>query len=220
MSPETCSIIALSGLVESDNALDLVFNLEDVDLESWGIGHDCSFSRKDKSTSNKFNKAVWDVALAELNNCQQGGKVSARCLGRARAARIKDQKKSNPATNYDDKAAGHGAVEVARMILTLGNKQDGADLGFIRSIFEEEKLPSHLGWKPQPYTAGVLDVLDVAEDSQGAEPETLANTSQGDISNRIVSAAVTRANQVRPNKGTTGHYDDSQVEEAGFLERS
>ncbi|KAM4066555.1 peroxidase, family 2 domain-containing protein [Hirsutella rhossiliensis] len=187
MSPETCSIITLSGLLAAKLSVNTVFDLPDVDRTSWGIEHDCSFSRKDAAEGDNvhFNKRNWDVALKVLKHCQENGKISARCLGKARAARVKDQMRINPTTNYDNKAAGHSAVEVARMILTMGDKHEGAELKYIRSIFEEERLPAHLGWKPKAYTCGVNDVLDLAVESQKPDPKILQHTSNGIVRDRL-----------------------------------
>ncbi|KJZ77006.1 hypothetical protein HIM_03327 [Hirsutella minnesotensis 3608] len=180
MSPETCTIITLSGLLAADAPQNLVFDLPAVDLESWEVEHDISMSRKDKAEGDavRFDKEIWDNSLTEMNKC--GENVDALCLGRVKVARILDEGRRNPKTNYDKLSAGHGAVENARLLLTLGNGTH-APAKYIRTLFEQERLPYHLGWRPRAYTAGVFEVIQVAADSLQVPNQGLTHTSDGDI---------------------------------------
>ncbi|KJZ76409.1 hypothetical protein HIM_04138 [Hirsutella minnesotensis 3608] len=186
MSPDTCSIIVLDGLVEASLPMDLVFDLSDVNRPSWKIEHDGSFSRQDVSENGsypQFDKEVWAATLQALTQCSgSAGFITTQCLGLARAATITEARRRNPKSVYDMKAASHGAVEAARIQLVLGTST-GADISYFSSIFEQERLPVHLGWMPRPLVAGMDEMLDVAVQIQASSP-LLQNTSDGTIATR------------------------------------
>ncbi|PHH93295.1 hypothetical protein CDD83_7994 [Cordyceps sp. RAO-2017] len=183
MSPESCSIIALNGLVESEVSLDESFDLGDVDLPSWKIEHDSSFTRKDNVNGNYthvFDKPTWAASLREFRKC--GKVIDAKCFGRVRVARILDTRRKNPKSVYDLKNAGHSIVESARAQLTLGTRK-GVRLDFLRMVFEQERLPLRLGWRPREWCAPVDEILDVAVEGLQVSP-ILRNATDGVMADR------------------------------------
>ncbi|KAM4065433.1 hypothetical protein HRG_012852 [Hirsutella rhossiliensis] len=111
----------------------------DVQRQPWNIEHDCSFSRVDwaEGDINTIDLETWNVALEELEKCDV-----------IDAARIKAERARNPNTLYNDKAAAHGAAEVG-MILSVLSPTGETNLSFIRSIIEEQRIPTHLGYMPR-----------------------------------------------------------------------
>lgn len=197
MSPEVPAIIVLKGLEDAGLGINDNFNLHDADRSSWKIEHSRSFTRQDIGSgdsdpppveSSRFQQQAWDVALRVLKGCG-GGFVTTDCLGRARAARVLDGSKVSTA-NYDRAAAGHGAVESARLLLMLGSAE-GAQLNFIRSVLEQEKLPRDLGWEPQEYSGRIDVMLDVAARSQ-APDKMLRCASNGRVATRLVRHTAAR----------------------------
>lgn len=191
MSPEVPAIMVLKGLGNANLSPDAKFDLSDMDRHSWGLRQTRSLSREDlapggtdlpPADTSRFQKRPWDVALRVMEKC--GGNVDAGCYGRARATRVRDGNTRPPKVPYDKESAADGAVEAAGMILTLGGK-NGAKLKFIKSLFEQERLPYHLGWRPVPFSGGVDELLDVAAETQQAD-QILRCTSNGRTASRIV----------------------------------
>ncbi|PHH92845.1 hypothetical protein CDD83_4517 [Cordyceps sp. RAO-2017] len=193
MSPEVPAIIVLKGLEDAKLPLDATFTLHDADRKSWEIEHTRSLSRDDVTppsgdelppkAASLFQKRPWDVALATMKKCSFLGHVSVRCIGKARAARVIDGANRPPKAAYDRASAAHGAVEAARVMLTLGNKA-GAKLKYLRSIFEKEKFPHDLGWRPTPYSGDISSMLESAAKTQKAD-KVLRCTTNGTVATRF-----------------------------------
>lgn len=192
MSPEIPAIIVLKGLLSAKLPLTDIFTLHDTDRRSWDIQHSRSLSREDipksgpdlpPAETSRFHDRPWQVALHVMKEC--GENINATCFGKARAARVRDGNVHNPEIKYDVSAAGHGAVEAARMMLAMGNRQ-GANLEFLRSMFEHERLPRNLGWKPTPFAGPIEEMLDVALETQQVD-KILRCTSNGRVATRVVS---------------------------------
>ncbi|PHH81653.1 hypothetical protein CDD83_3516 [Cordyceps sp. RAO-2017] len=182
MSPVICTIITLGGIGKSGKRADVRFKLSAVDKKTWDIEHDASFSRQDAALGNPsvFNPHAWSVTLAELKKC--GDEVDLRCWSKARLASLADARRRNPRLVYDRAAAAHIAVEVARVQLALGNKK-GVKLANLRELFEHERLPFRLGWRPRMHSATAQDVLELAVESQRLDP-VLQRTSNGMVTTR------------------------------------
>ncbi|EQL01371.1 Chloroperoxidase [Ophiocordyceps sinensis CO18] len=190
MSPEIPAIIVLKGLLSAKLPLTDIFTLHDTDRRSWDIQHSRSLSREDipksgpdlpPAETSRFHDRPWQVALHVMKEC--GENINATCFGKARAARVRDGNVHNPEIKYDVSAAGHGAVEAARMMLAMGNRQ-GANLEFLRSMFEHERLPRNLGWKPTPFAGPIEEMLDVALETQQVD-KILRCTSNGRVATRV-----------------------------------
>ncbi|KAM4062055.1 hypothetical protein HRG_013521 [Hirsutella rhossiliensis] len=178
--------------MESNKPADFIFDLPDVDRKDWGIDHDYSFSRKDGSVH--FDRPTWDISLQELKKC--GENINAKCFDKA-----KDLLKHNRKGNYDYKAAGHGFVEPARMQLVMGDRKS-AELKYINSVIEREKLPYDLGWRGKSYFPDLFDVLDVAvkkveasEVTQHTRDGTVTDKSSAGYTKPSIEAAIKRLEQ-------------------------
>lgn len=145
VSPEVSAFVAAVGYASSSNILALSFDLEDLSKHMFLIEHDCSFSRQDAliGDNNNFNQTLWNVALNELPAV-----VTAIDAGRAKSARIQDAYRQNPRSVYGPRAAAFGFLEHGLFLSALGTPLLGtAKREYVRSFFEEERLPYHLGWR-------------------------------------------------------------------------
>ena len=85
--------------------------------------------------------------------------------------------------HYDVGAAAHGATEVGILLGILSNtNEDVTKHKLIRPIFEDERIPRHLGWEPRSntreFSAGIRSVLDIGEKSlQADDPKVLRKIS-------------------------------------------
>ncbi|QPG97988.1 hypothetical protein C2857_007126 [Epichloe festucae Fl1] len=207
-SPETSALVAGIGLASSHNPLTLGFDLEDLRNHLFLIEHDCSISRNDEAVgnNNKFNPELWDVALKVLN---QSDTVSPINLGNAKAARIANQRKLNPKTDYGPRAAAFGGIEMGMILSALSTPSlnplsgrsmtaDGLKDSFgtpdglykaltfglgnvkteyLRSIFEDERLPTHLGWRPTPETNNVFTAVAIGVIALASDPDLLKDVA-------------------------------------------
>ncbi|KAK5989798.1 Peroxidase stcC-like protein [Cladobotryum mycophilum] len=197
MSPALPAILILKGLKNADLLTDGEFNLHDIDRRSWGIWHADSLSRENlppggddlpPAETSRFQDRPWNVALTVMKNC--GGRG-----------------------NYDMTAAGHGAVESAMLMLALGDK-NGADLRFIKEIFEMERLPRQLGWQPKAFAAAIDNVLDDAAQMQNSD-KVLRCTSNGRVASRLDMIKALEPNST----GFTGEVEQL-LKQAGFNRQS
>ncbi|KAM4059766.1 peroxidase, family 2 domain-containing protein [Hirsutella rhossiliensis] len=140
ISPETSSIVTATGLTQK---------------------HDCSFSREDRALGNfaSFDEDCWSITLDQLEDCEVVDEI---CFGRAKAARIKAQRQKNPNTQYDLNAAARGVTEAGMLFHVLAAPGESVNITFVRSIFEDERIPRHLGWTPRAWAADVGSVLSFA----------------------------------------------------------
>ncbi|RDA90475.1 hypothetical protein CP533_3045 [Ophiocordyceps camponoti-saundersi (nom. inval.)] len=180
-SPEVCGLVTIAGMLNAGLGLTDSFDLEDISRSSWMIEHDSSFTRKDASQEpnvSKFDPDAWAVSLKFLGKAEA---VSAVLLGKAKAARIRDNKKKNKDTVYDSRTAARSVTEIALLTSVLGNIDGWARTVYIRSLFEKEKLPWELGWRPRLHNADLPSILGIAALTLTAEPEILSMASGGDV---------------------------------------
>ncbi|PHH90762.1 hypothetical protein CDD83_2718 [Cordyceps sp. RAO-2017] len=168
ISPELSAIIFAFGIVSSHNALSLRLDLEDLRSHHLVIEHDCSFSRNDDRVgdNNNYQADLWDVAMVHLNHTRKFVDKNKRFInplkfGRAKAARVTHQKQLNPNSVWGPRAWFNGFSEVGLILSAFGDVPGLARLDYIRSVFEEEKLPYHLGWRPRPFYCNTATMLAV-----------------------------------------------------------
>ncbi|KAM4065704.1 peroxidase, family 2 domain-containing protein [Hirsutella rhossiliensis] len=159
------------ALVASHNPLTLQLDLEDLSKHNLLIEHDCSYSREDYviGDNNNFNPRVWAVARAELRKHTILSPIS---LGRAKSARIRDARRRNPRTVWGPRAAGFSLMETGTL---LGMAAGFPKYEWVRCIFEEERLPTHLGWRAIPLLDNGIAILTFGIASLLADPDLLQN---------------------------------------------
>ncbi|PFH62843.1 hypothetical protein XA68_11624 [Ophiocordyceps unilateralis] len=179
ISPETAALIAGDGLSEAKLPYDTVFNLEDFHSKRYGIEHDVSFSRNDtgKGDLTILDDAAWDLVLNVLDGCGYG---SPACWGKAKVARIHQEKMRFPDSDYDKEAAAYGSAEVGMLLGAFDPavKRDQTK-ECIKVLFEEEKIvckPDRLFADFEKVTATGVFLL--------ASDKVLQNGSDGKIITR------------------------------------
>ncbi|RDA93772.1 hypothetical protein CP533_0255 [Ophiocordyceps camponoti-saundersi (nom. inval.)] len=161
VSPELSAIIMVFGILSSRNPLSLKIDLADLGRHGYGIEHDCSFSRNDDAIGDntRYDPELWAVATKELS---KGKVINPLRFGRAKAARVKDAKRRNPKTVWGPKAWFNGFAEVGLISTAFGFVPGLAKYDIINTVFEEERLPFELGWRPLPFVTNTPVILAVA----------------------------------------------------------
>lgn len=117
------------------------------------IEHDASLSRADASTGDDhtFNSTIWDTVLAYYN---ASSTATIPTAGEARYMRINTEKARDPEFSFGPTQLIFQAAETALYLSVMGDPSTGnAPVEYVRSLFEEERLPYELGWtKPAEQT--------------------------------------------------------------------
>ncbi|OTA04240.1 hypothetical protein A9Z42_0048300 [Trichoderma parareesei] len=108
------------------------------------VTHDCSLSRGDASTpnNNDFNATIWSVPLEVLKNYST---ITPQAIGAARTARDLYDIAHNPDQQCGARSIAFGALENGFLLQALGGEPK---LEWVRSLFEEQRIPTHLGFVP------------------------------------------------------------------------
>ncbi|PHH76135.1 hypothetical protein CDD80_1767 [Ophiocordyceps camponoti-rufipedis] len=165
VSPEVSGISAYNVLRVTSTFFHPAFKF---DLRSLGahykpIEHDVSFSREDDALGdrNVFNPRIWSSVLRVIGRSYE---ITPEMLGKAKDMRYLQQKAKSSKIRYDVDTAKLGGTEVG-MLLTAGFTK----LPWIRSLFEQERLPSHLGWQRTQWGTNIVSTVTVAHRSLRAQ---------------------------------------------------
>ena len=126
------------------------FNLDDIDRHNFPIEHDGSLSRNDAyfGDDHSFYSPAWQQVLSYYGSYTSTDYVSA---GAARYSRINTSRADNPEFVYGLRQYLLSYGETALYLQAMGGGLSGAtQLNYVRSLFEQEKLPHDLGWRPSP----------------------------------------------------------------------
>ncbi|KAK8060813.1 hypothetical protein PG996_010743 [Apiospora saccharicola] len=129
------------------------FNL--VDLDQKPFEHDASLSRAEAFTGDSlhFNPKVWAQTASHF-----GGKdvVSIEAAAQARGDRVATAKRTDPDFNLTGNALSASYAESGLYLIAFGDKTNGnARTDWIRSMFEQERLPYDEGWsRSQEFVSG------------------------------------------------------------------
>ncbi|TFB02601.1 Putative sterigmatocystin biosynthesis peroxidase stcC [Trichoderma ghanense] len=140
-SPEIALTIGTAELIKSYRLL--AFDLHELSNHGF-ITHDCSLARGDASSpnNNDFNATIWSVPLAVLQNYSV---ITPQAIGAARTARDLYDIAHNPAQQCGARSIVVGALENGLLLQGLGGSPR---LEWVRSLFEEQRIPTHLGFRP------------------------------------------------------------------------
>ncbi|CAA9956707.1 Peroxidase-2 multi-domain protein [Pyrenophora teres f. maculata] len=163
MGADFTTLIGATGLLASANPLSLTFDLSDLNQHNFPTEHDVSISRPDAyfGDATAFNETVWKSFFSFF-----AGKATTDLdtTAKARFARFEDSKRNNPELVFGIKEEVLSLAENALVLQTMGGVVSGkADLRFVRTFIEEEKLPFAQGWRPSkvPITLLSLGVMSV-----------------------------------------------------------
>ncbi|KAI4917874.1 uncharacterized protein J4E92_008811 [Alternaria infectoria] len=172
MGADFTTAIGAAGLLSSPNPLGGSFDLDDLSMHNFPIEHDASMSRQDAYFANPqpFHNPTWQQYISFFDGKERTDIPTA---SKAKYARTLDSQKRNPEFVYGAREAVLSYGENALYLSTMGDPVTGkAKLEYVRSMFEQEKLPFELGWRPSvlPTTLVSLGLMVVELQSSGPEP--------------------------------------------------
>ncbi|PHH70994.1 hypothetical protein CDD80_5608 [Ophiocordyceps camponoti-rufipedis] len=177
LDPQTIALVVAAGIVTRPGNKPLViprrFDLRAVGFVTWGILHDCCFTRPDRGgpATGFFRPLpnVWMPALMNLID-QSSSLASTQelvidmpVMARAKAARI------DAGCNYTVSAAAHGAVEMAMLLCALGGDKATTNINHVRAIMENEMIPRDLPERPV-MSCGVETIVSLASQAIQSNP--------------------------------------------------
>ncbi|USW53428.1 Putative chloroperoxidase [Septoria linicola] len=151
-----------AGLLSSPNPLGGAFDLNDLDQHNFPIEHDASLSRQDDFFGNDhdFNNNIWQQTLSFFKGSSTTNLLAA---SKAIANRTADSQKRNPTFTYGFREFIFRYGETAIYLQSMGSDDltGITRVDWVRSLFEQERLPYHLGWRPraEPITLPSLGVM-------------------------------------------------------------
>lgn len=165
--------IATAALPSSPNPLAGAFDLDDIDEHNFPIEHDASLSRQDAYFGNdysfyqpNFDQVLSFYAESEYTNITQAAK--------ARHARFADSLSKNPQFVYGLREFIFSYGETALYLQSMSDIASGvARVDFIRSLFEQEKLPYDLGWRPSALPITLTSLGNMVLELFAANPEAV-----------------------------------------------
>ncbi|KAI9148171.1 putative sterigmatocystin biosynthesis peroxidase stcC [Paramyrothecium foliicola] len=142
------------------------------------LEHDASLSREDfyfNKDSHTFNRAIFN----EARSYWKGSNINVQEAANARFARIQTSNATNPNFELTQAGIDFGVGESAAYILILGDRVSGTvRKSFVEFLFEEEKLPLELGWRPQKEPLSIEDLSDMMIRIRAATPAEKGNTAR------------------------------------------
>ncbi|KAK9773064.1 putative Chloroperoxidase [Seiridium cardinale] len=110
------------------------------------LEHDASLSRADyywTNDSHSFNQTVFD----ETRSYWKGPIIDIKEAAAARIARVHTSQATNPTYSMSEVGGAFSVGETAAYIIVLGDKVTGTvKKSFVEYLFENERLPTSLGW--------------------------------------------------------------------------
>jgi hypothetical protein len=165
--------IGALGIASNPDALSLQFDLDQLDRHDVVIEHDASLSRADASTGNNysFNQTIWDTVLAYYDGMST---TSISAASKARYMRVTTEAENDPSFTYTPVQLVLSYGETALYLSTMGDPVTGvAPIEYVRSLFEDETLPYHLGWKPPAQPTTLVSLAAMIVELNLASGETL-----------------------------------------------
>jgi hypothetical protein len=164
----------ISGLAAGLNiGADFTTAISGAGLLSSPIEHDASMSRQDAALGNPqpFYNPNWQQYISFFAGKDQTDLPTA---AKAKYTRTQDSQKRNPEFVYGLREAVFSYGENALYLQTMGSDplSGKAKVEYVRSLFEKEKLPFELGWRPSvlPITLPSLGAMIVELQASSPEP--------------------------------------------------
>jgi len=163
-----------AGLLSSPNPLGGSFDLDDLNMHNFPIEHDASISRQDAALGNPqpFYNPNWQQYIGFFE-----GKATTDVptASKAKFARYTDSFTRNPEFTYGVREAVLSYGENALYLQTMGDPISGnAKIEYVRSLFEKEKLPFDLGWRPSKLPTTLASVGAMVAELYALSPEPVA----------------------------------------------
>jgi hypothetical protein len=173
MGADFTVVVGGAGLLASPNPLGGSFDLDDLNMHNFPIEHDASMSRQDAALGNPqpFYNPNWQQYISFFANRDRTDVPTA---SKAKFARTTDSKEKNPQFTYGLREAVFSYGENALYLQTMGSDpvSGKAKVEYVRSLFEQEKLPFALGWRPSvlPITLPSIGAMVAELFTVGPEP--------------------------------------------------
>ncbi|KAI9711967.1 MAG: hypothetical protein M1828_001766 [Chrysothrix sp. TS-e1954] len=173
MGVDFSTAIGGGGILSSPNPLGGAFDLNDLDEHNFPIEHDGSLSRQDAYFGNdySFYQANWDMVLSHYKGMDY---TSIPVASKAKYARVRNSQTTNPTFTYGPRETIFSYGETALYIQSMSDAYSGkAKLEYVRSLFEQEKLPYAQGWRPSPEEITLATLGQMAVELMAANPNAL-----------------------------------------------
>jgi hypothetical protein len=163
------------GLFSSPNPLGGSFDLNDLDQHNFPIEHDASLSRQDAFFGNDHD--FYDPFFEDVMSFFPSGMTGIPGAAKAIDNRTRDSEATNPEFVYGAREFVLRYGETGLYLQTMGGSDlDGVTrVDWVRSLFEEERLPYSLGWRPrsEPITLNSLGAMlvNLYANNPSAAPE-------------------------------------------------
>merc|ERR1712070_645045 len=172
MAPDFTIAIGGVGLLSSDSPdTARAFDLNDLDQHNFPIEHDASLSRRDAFFGNdySFYQPNWDMVLKYYQGKTETDIKSASAAQRNRVA---TSRAINPEVVYGPREFVLANGETALYLQTMADPFSGrAKLDYVRMLFEQEKLPYELGWRPSTVPISLVTLGQMVLELSAAAPD-------------------------------------------------
>ncbi|RFU74299.1 cloroperoxidase [Trichoderma arundinaceum] len=204
LSPEISVVVGVAELIKSNSLAS--FDLHELSNHGF-IDHDCSLSRGDIGTSsnNDFNETIWSLPLQVLKNYDV---ITPQAIGAARTARDLFDIAHNPNQECGARSILFGALENGLLIASLGGRPK---LEWVRSLFEQERIPTHLGFVPSLLLNNLVGVTTIGVESLLSQPSLIEI-----LGNMVIKTPADFLAEVFPIKNYNLTYITSVLDLAGF----
>jgi hypothetical protein len=160
-----------AGLLSSPNPLGGAFDLNDLNQHNFPIEHDASMSRQDAALGNDqpFYNPNWQQYIGYFS-----GKTvtDIPTASKAKFARYNDSLTRNPQFQYGLREAVLSYGENALYLQAMSDPVSGkAQVSYVKSLFEQEKLPYALGWRPSKVPITLASLGAMVTELYGMSPE-------------------------------------------------
>ncbi|RMX71801.1 hypothetical protein D0869_15264, partial [Hortaea werneckii] len=178
MAPDFTIAIGGVGLLSSDSPdTARSFDLNDLDQHNFPIEHDASLSRQDAYFGNdySFYQPNWDMVLKYY----QGKTVTdIPTASHAQRNRVANSRAINPEFVYGPREFVLANGETALYLQTMADPFSGrAKLDYVKMLFEQEKLPYELGWRPSTVPISLLTLGQMVLQLSAAAPDPLGEAA-------------------------------------------
>lgn len=173
VGPDFALVVGTAGIGSNPNPLLMSFDLDMLDRHDAFIEHDASLSRAEASSGNNysFNKTIWDTVLAYYNSSTDATIPPA---AKARYNRILVEEARDPQFSFGPAQLLFQSAETALYLSVMGNPTTGvAPVKYVRSLFEQEKLPYELGWTPPTQQTTLFSLGNMLPQIFSATGETI-----------------------------------------------
>ncbi|KAK4619542.1 Putative sterigmatocystin biosynthesis peroxidase [Fulvia fulva] len=192
MGPDFMAVIGAVGLLSSPNPAGGSFDLDNLDIHNFPIEHDGSLSRLDKYFGDNadFNQQTWDATVAYFNGLI---KTTTPTASKARYMNIQKSQANNPTSLYGPMQFLLSSGETALYVQTMDSPiTNSARVDYVRSLFEQEKLPYELGWRPSAVPITLLSLGGYILELFAANPDAIGEGTtilKDSYANALISAA-------------------------------